>query len=81
VRVDQSEDEIEYRNEAFDFSLDREEMKRFDLDAIQRKLADLAKRIGDAQTKRMMEVAGAAADSVGNVVHSANWPNQGSGSQ
>lgn len=68
-RVDQTEGEIEYRAESFEFSLDREEMKRFDLPALQRKLADLATRIGEAQAKRMLEVAGEAADSVGNVVH------------
>lgn len=70
VRVDRSEGEIEYHSESFEFSLDREEMKRFDLSAIQRKLTDLATRIGQAQTKRMLEVAGEAADSVGNVVDS-----------
>jgi hypothetical protein len=69
VRADRSEDAIEYRAESFEFSLDREEMKHFSLPAIQRKLTDLATRIGEAQTKRMLEVAGAAADSVGNVVH------------
>ena len=70
VRVDSTEATIDYRPESFEFSLDRDEMKRFDLPAIQRKLSDLAARVGQAQTKRMLEVASEAADSVGNVVDS-----------
>jgi hypothetical protein len=69
VRSDESEHTIDYRLESFEFTLDREEMKRFDLAGTQQKLTDLAKRVGEAQTKRMLEVAGEAADSVGNVVH------------
>jgi hypothetical protein len=69
VRADDSEATIDYRLESFEFALDREEMRRFDLPGIQRKLIDLAKRVGEAQSKRLLEVAGEAADSVGNVVH------------
>jgi hypothetical protein len=44
-------------------------MRQFDMQAIQRKLIELARRVGEAQAKRMLEVAGEAADSVGNAVH------------
>ena len=57
VRADDSEATIDYRLESFEFALDREEMRRFDLPGIQRKLIDLAKRVGEAQSKRLLEVA------------------------
>jgi len=66
VRADDSETTIDYRRQEFEFALNREEMRRFDLPAIQQKLTELAKRVGEAQTKRLLEVAGEAADSVGN---------------
>jgi len=69
VRPDESEDTIDYQPESFEFVLSRDEMKQFDLQAIQQKLTRLAEQIGQAQTKRMLQVAGEAADSVGNVVH------------
>jgi hypothetical protein len=69
VRSDESQDTIDYRLESFEFVLNRDEMKRFDLPGLQQKLTELATRIGQSQTKRMLEVAGEAADSVGNVVH------------
>jgi hypothetical protein len=69
VREDESESTIDYAPHSFEFTLDREEMKRFDPDAIRRKLLALAKDIGDAQSKEILQRAGEAADSVGNVVH------------
>jgi hypothetical protein len=68
VTADDSESIIDYRRQEFEFALNRDGMRRFDLPVI-RKLTALAKEIGQAQTKRMLEVAGEAADSVGNVVH------------
>src|ERR1041384_4430935 len=58
VRHDRSTDTIEYTQQSFQFTADREEMKHFDLATIQRKFTDLAKQIGEAQTKRLLEVAG-----------------------
>ncbi len=69
VHPDESEDTIDYQPESFEFVLNRDEMKHFDLQAIQRKLTGLAEQIGQAQTKRMLHVVGKAADSVGNVIH------------
>ena len=69
VRADESEDLIDYEFVSCESVLNREEMKRFDLDAILQKLTEFANQIGQAQTQRMLEVAGKAADSVGNVVH------------
>ena len=69
VRADESEDPIDYHLVSCETVLNREEMMRFDLTAIQQKLSEVANQIGQAQTKRMLEAAGEAADSVGNVVH------------
>ena len=71
VRADESEDPIEYGSVSVESVLNREEMKRFDLEAIQQKLTEVANKIGQAQTQRLLEAAGEAADSVGNVVHAS----------
>ena len=52
-----------------EFVLNREEMKRFDLNALQQKLTEVANQIGRAQTQKMMEAVGEAAGAVGNVVN------------
>ncbi|GEM_PF-6533275 len=57
------------QNIELDFVLTREELRRPDMEAIRQKLTDLARQIGQAQEKRLLEVAAEAADSVGNVVH------------
>ena len=69
VRADESEDPIDYQLVSREAVLDREEMKRFDLEAIQQKLIEVANQLGQAQTQLLLEAAGEAADSVGNVVH------------
>jgi hypothetical protein len=69
VRADESEEASGLRPSEFTFALEREDMRRFDLVAIQKKLTQLAKEMGDDQAKRLLEVVGQAADSVGNVVH------------
>jgi hypothetical protein len=69
VRTDKSEDGIEYRQSSFEFVTDREDMRTFDLSAIQQKLMELAKRIGADQEKQLLELARKAADSAGNVVN------------
>ena len=51
--------------------MSRAEMKKCDLSTIQRKLVEAANQIGRAQTQHMLEVAGEAADSVGNVVNAS----------
>lgn len=68
VREDESEDLINYSSASFEFVLNREEMKRFDPKTILQKLTEAANQIGQAQTQRMLEAAGEAAESVGNVV-------------
>src|SRR6266849_1523743 len=74
VRRDESEDTSGLRQSEFSLALEREDMRRFDLVAIQKKLSQLAKEMGDDQAKRLLEVVGQAADSVGNVVHAGGEP-------
>lgn len=69
VRPDETRDTIDYQPQSFELALSRDEMKRSDLRILQEKLKTLSEQIGQAQTKRMLQVAGEAADSVGNVVH------------
>ena len=74
VRADESEDSIDYQPVSSQFVLNREEMKRSDLKTLQQKLTEVANQIGQAQTQKMLETVGEAADSVGNVVHaSGEW--------
>ena len=69
VRQDRSENSTSYRSVQVELPMKREEMKNCDLSAIQQKLVEAANQIGRAQTQHMLEAAGKAADSVGNVVH------------
>lgn len=69
TRTDKSEGEIEYHQSSFEFAMSREEMRRTTVSAIQEKLLELAKRVGAAQEKQLLEMAAKAADSSGNVVH------------
>ena len=74
VRVDKTEGDIEYEGQGFEFSMNREDMRQFDLAQIQKKLTELASQIGQAQSKKLLEMAGKAADSVGNVVNAEGKP-------
>lgn len=69
TRLDASESTIDYQKLEVSFELTRAEMRQSDIGVLRRKLADVAVRIGEAQTKRMLEIASEAAASVGNVVH------------
>jgi len=69
TRADSSQSTIEYKRSEFSFTLKCEEFKRFDLAVVREKLIDLARQMGEDQTKRMLEVVKEAADEVGNVVH------------
>ena len=69
TRTDDSTSTGKYQRSEFSFSLSREELKQFDLSTVCQKLVDLARQIGEDQTKRMLEVVKEAADEVGNVVH------------
>ena len=69
VRADESEDPIEFQTVSVGTDLNREEMKQFDLKAIQQKITEIANQIGEAQTRQLLKAAGEAAESVGNVVH------------
>ena len=68
IRHDQSEGSTGYCSVEAEVVTTREEMKHCDINAIQHKLLKAARQIGRAQTKRMLEAAGEAASSVGNVV-------------
>ena len=68
VRRDQSEASIEFCPVSGEFVLTREDMKNSDLKAIREKLLEVARQIGQDQTRQMLKMAGEAAESVGNVV-------------
>jgi hypothetical protein len=68
TRVDQSESNIDYGRSESEFSLTREEMRTFDVAAIQTKLVKVAEDIGREQAERLFEAVKDAADEVGNVV-------------
>ena len=68
VRTDGSEGTIDFKSVSCESVLKREEMKRFDIEALLQKLTAFAKQIGQAQTQQMLALAGEAAESVGNVV-------------
>jgi len=71
VRNDASEAAIEYRQSSFEFVTTRDEMRNFDLPAIQRKLSELAQRIGADQEKQLLETASNSAESARNVVRAS----------
>ena len=68
TRADNSKSAIEYEPATFSITLSDEELKQPDLSAVRQKLVDLARQIGEHQTKRMLEVVKEAADQVGNIV-------------
>ena len=69
TRVDDSQAATDFRRAEFSFTMTRDEHKHFNPSAMVQKLLDIAKNIGEDQTRQMLEVAGKAADEVGNVVH------------
>ena len=69
TRVDQSTSAGKYQMFEFSFDLTVEDFRCGDLSTVCHKMVDLARRLGEHQTKRMLEVAKEAADKVGNVVH------------
>ena len=69
VREDGSEDPTDYQTFSGESVMNRDEMKRFDLEGTLQKLRELAIQIGQAQTQGLLKAAEKAADSVGNVVH------------
>ena len=69
IREDGSEDPTDYQTISGESVMNRDEMKRFDREAIHQKLRELAIQIGQAQTQSLLKAAEKAADSVGNVVH------------
>ena len=68
VCTDGSEGTIGFKSVSCESVLNREEMKRFDIEALLQKLTAFAQQIGQAQTQQMLALAGEAAESVGNVV-------------
>ena len=69
TRIDDSKSATEFRQIESTFTMTREEHKQFNPSSIVAKLLNVAKEIGAGQTRHMLEVAGKAADEVGNVVH------------
>ena len=69
TRLDDSRETTNYRRAEFSFTMSREEHKHFDPSSLIEKLVGAAKKIGEDQTKHMLEAVGKAADEVGNVVH------------
>lgn len=69
TRLDDSTQTTNYRRAEFSFTMSREEHKHFDPSSLVQKLVDAARKIGEDQTKHMLEAVGKAADEVGNVVH------------
>jgi len=68
-REDGSTATLDYPVSEFRFDMTRSEMKRADIAEVQRKLANLAERIGQEQTKRLLERVGDAASAVGNSIN------------
>ena len=64
VQEDESEAPVDFQSVSCESVLNREEMKRYDLKAIQQKVIEFANQIGQAQTQQLIEAAGEAADSV-----------------
>ena len=69
VREDGSEDPTDYHTISGESVMNRDEMKRFDLEVVHQKLRELAIQIGQAQTQGLLKAVEKAANSVGNVVH------------
>jgi hypothetical protein len=72
ARADESESVIEYHQSSFEFTMTREEMMKSGLPAIQRKLMELAEHIASDQKRQLLDLAGRAAESSGNVVHAGS---------
>lgn len=70
IRTDKSEGSIEYHHSSFEFVTHRDEMRTLDINALQQKLMDLAKRVAEAQEKDFLQFVTRTADSTGNVIKS-----------
>jgi hypothetical protein len=68
TRADQSADPMEQAVAHVQFEIRREEMKAFDLDALQQKLLAMAEQIADQQSSTLFRTVAQAAESVGNTV-------------
>jgi aspartokinase len=68
-RADDSKSDINFREAGAEFTQTRAEMRQFDVEAIKRKLLDVARSMGEQQTKRMLELVNEAATETGNVVN------------
>jgi hypothetical protein len=68
VRADGSEGRMDYPESSFSFSLERAEMRSFDMARIQSKLLELAKKFADAQEQMMFRHLSEAVDATGNTV-------------
>ncbi len=71
VRPDETRDESSRQSSEFDFSLTREEMHHFSEQTTAKVIA-MAQKFGEDQARSMLEVAGEAANRVGNVVKAAD---------
>jgi hypothetical protein len=69
VRSDASEGTLDYPLAEFPLEISRDDIRSGDIDRIKARVLDLARRIGEHQTKEMLKVAGEAADAAGNVVN------------
>lgn len=68
LRTDGSEDQIDYEKASFEFEITREEMRSFDLEKLQEKLRQLARKFADAQQAMMFRKLSRVVEEVGNTV-------------
>jgi hypothetical protein len=68
-RADDSKSDINFREAGAEFTQGRAEMRQFDIEAIKRKLLEVARSMGEQQSKRMLELVNEAATESGNVVN------------
>ena len=69
TRADKSTSTTNYELAEFSITFTRDELKQPDPTLIVQKIADVARQMGDTQTRRMLEAVKEAADEVGNIVH------------
>ncbi len=68
LRMDGSKGTMDYPRSEFEFRLDRDEMRTFNILRVQRKLLELANRLGQEQEMRLLRCVSEAAASAGNEV-------------
>ena len=69
TRVDQSTDSMENSVAQIRFELKHDEMKSFDLPALQKKLFEMAEQLSEQQSTALFKSVAQAAESVGNTVN------------